>query len=127
MPTHKALFIAVATVFTLAWGGCQGAPLNCASHLRIILPRLFTHCTGYQYSEWTEWQFVKDSIVDVPTSQCDTGQSYSESRNRSVTGNGCVSETETRVVCKFTTLQVGTLQKPLYEAVATHLLTIRKR
>ncbi len=39
--------------------------------------------------------------MDVPTSQCDSGQSYSESRNRSATGNGCVSETETRVVCKL--------------------------
>ncbi len=101
MPNGKVFFI--VCVLSLVWSG-WGGPVDLEyfeSQLRILFPELFTHCTGCQYSEWTEWQFVKDSIVDVPTSQCDSGQSYSESRNRSATGNGCVSETETRVVCKL--------------------------
>ena len=76
--------------------------LNCDSLLRNIYPQLFTHC-DCSYSQWSEWKFVPNSIVDVATSQCSTGQAYSESRTRSAVGEGCISETETRVICKFLT------------------------
>ena len=85
--------------------GCCGmaiSQLNCDSLLRNIYPQWFTHC-DCSYSQWSEWKFVADSVVDVPTSQCSTGQAYSESFTRSAVGEGCISETETRVICKFLT------------------------
>ena len=93
--------------------GCCGmaiSQLNCDSLLRSIYPQWFTHC-DCSYSEWSEWKFVPDSVVDVPTSQCSTGQAYSESRTRSAVGQGCISETETRVICK--------LLAPLYMCIYT--------
>ena len=72
--------------------------LDCESNLRLLYPEWFTHC-DCSYSDWSEWQFVDGSVVDVPTSQCASGQAYSESRTRSAIGDGCNSETETRVIC----------------------------
>ncbi len=95
----KQLLFVFATILTSACSS-WGAPLDCDSNVRIILPQLFTHCSSCSYSEWSKWQFVSDSIVDVPRSQCDSGQSYSESRSRSAIGDGCYPETETRVICK---------------------------
>ena len=87
-------------IFLLGCCGMAISQLNCDSLLRNIYPELFTHC-DCSYSQWSEWQFVPNSVVDVPTTQCPTGQAYSESRTRSAVGQGCISETETRVICKF--------------------------
>ena len=80
-------------------------PLDCESNLRLLYPERFAHC-DCSYSDWSEWQFVDGSVVDVPTSQCDSGQAYSESRTRSAIGDGCISEKETRVNCNTFTSSV---------------------
>ena len=73
--------------------------LDCESNLRLLYPDWFAHC-DCSYSDWSEWQFVEGSAVDVPKSQCNSGQAYNESRTRSAIGDGCNSaETETRVIC----------------------------
>ena len=81
------------------WGIATGKP-NCDSNLRILFPQWFTHCDCV-YSEWSEWKFIPDSVVDVLTSQCITGRVYSESRTRSVLGQDCLPDTDTRDICKF--------------------------
>ena len=90
------------SVSLVAGRGDEYLQLDCESNnanLRLLYPERFAHC-DCSYSDWSEWQFVDGSVVDVPTSQCDSGQAYSESRTRSAIGDGCISETlETRVNC----------------------------
>ena len=44
---------------------------------------------------------MEGSVVDVPASQCASGQAYNESRTRSAFGGeNCKAETEVRVICK---------------------------
>ena len=74
-------------------------PLDCESNLKLLYPEWFAHC-NCSYSDWSEWQLVEESVVDVPTSQCDSGQAYSESRTRSALGDGCNLETQKRMICK---------------------------
>ena len=48
------------------------------------------------------WQVVQNSLVSVPTSQCSSGQAYTERRTRAGIGSGCTEPTsETQRVCKF--------------------------
>ena len=107
------LLVLVLTLFILLQMG-HSAPkrqLDCDSYLRYVYPEHFTHCDLgayiYQlppicsYSEWSEWETVDSSTVDVPTLQCSSGRAYSESRSRSASSPDCTPESETRQVCEF--------------------------
>ena len=72
---------------------------KCDSPLRQLCPRLFKHCC--EYSDWSEWEQVPGSTEDVPTTQCDSGQGYTERRIQVPTGItiGCDLKNESRPVC----------------------------
>ena len=63
-------------------------------------PELFTHCCNY--SDWSEWQPIPDSIRDVghANSLCGSRQSYQEIRYQSAKGLGCTDRNETRWIGK---------------------------
>ena len=74
--------------------------LRCDSFLRILFPQLFKHCAGScTYTEWSPWQRVPNSVVNVAESNCTTGEAYSERRTRTASESGCNPESETRRVC----------------------------
>ena len=87
--------------------------LDCDSYLRYVYPEYFTHCDSEQadqpvcsYSEWSEWETVNNSTVDVPTSQCGSGHAYNESRTRSAPSPECPPESETHHVCEFVSVSL---------------------
>ena len=75
---------------------------SCDSFLRILFPYLahFSHCDDTcTYTEWSQWQRVPNSDVNVAESTCNSGQAYSERRLRSASERGCDPKNETRQVC----------------------------
>ena len=73
---------------------------GCDSFLRILFPQLFTHCAGScTYTEWSPWQRVPNSTVNVPISNCASGEAYSQRRTRTASESGCNPESETQRVC----------------------------
>ena len=95
------LFLAVATLST-ATPVRNRRQLPCNHPLRISAPELFTHCVApCVYSEWGDWKDVPGSIQSAPTSQCASGQTYTQRRTRRAIGStsGCNELTETRKVC----------------------------
>lgn len=90
---------AVALISVLALASCQ-QKLPCNSPLRKALPQYFLHCVC-RYSDWSDWEVVPKSAVDVPTSQCTSGNAVKERRSRTVLGGeGCSDTMETREICK---------------------------
>ena len=91
--------IRVMTVPVLCIFQHTGLP-HCDSFLRILFPHLFKHCDGTcTYTEWSQWQRVPNSVVNVAKSNCSTGEAYSERRTRTAPESGCDPESETRQVC----------------------------
>ena len=80
------------------------AMASCDSFLRILFPHLdrFRHCDSTcTYSEWSQWQRVPNSNVNVAKSRCNSGQAYSERRSQSASERGCNPKLETQKVCKY--------------------------
>lgn len=94
---HLLLQLSLTSLFL---AGGLAAPLPCDSNLRIVLPHLFSHCEC-QFSEWSEWENVPDTVVNVSTAVCNSSQAYDERRTRSAIGQMCEPVSETRQVCKF--------------------------
>ncbi len=76
---------------------CQ---LPCDSPLRLRRPEFFKHC-DCSYGDWSEWEIVAGSTIDVPISKCESGEAYSESRQKKSFGKSCPPITETRQICKL--------------------------
>ena len=93
---QSATLLVVLTLASYSTGAA--VQLSCNSQLRLVLPALFAHCSC-SYSEWSVWEAVPNSVVRVPTSQCGSNESYSETRTQSAIGQGCRSRTQTRSVC----------------------------
>ena len=72
--------------------------LPCKSHLRTILPELFTHCTtlSCNYSEWTSWKIVGKA----KSANCSSGRVFESTRSRHDFNKVCSKETETSHTCK---------------------------
>ena len=81
--------------------------LDCTSQIRLYFPHLFTHCnTVCQYSEWSDWQMVSGSTANVLTSECPSGEAYTERRTRFSSEfdyyiQGCTNTTQSRQICKL--------------------------
>ena len=101
---QSATLLVVLTLASYSTG--TAVQLSCNSQLRLVLPDLFAHCSC-SYSEWSAWEAVPNSVVRVPTSQCRSNESYSETRTQSAIGQGCRSRTQTRSVCKYTILSAS--------------------
>ena len=72
---------------------------SCASRLRLIRPHLFTHCEC-EYSNWSTWKQVPNSVASDATGRCSSGESYEERRTKFAIGHGCQEQVETRRICK---------------------------
>ena len=103
-------FVALSSILQLRQANAaaiQPPLLDCTSQIRLFLPHLFTHCsTVCQYSEWSDWQMVSGSTVNVPTTQCSSGEAYNGTRTRSSTAYdysilGCTDTTQARQICKL--------------------------
>lgn len=115
--------LAIACILALTRTGVSDAPrLSCDSQLRIVLPRLFAHCSC-SYSDWSAWKAAPRSVARVPLSQCGSGEAYNETRTQSVIGQGCQSRTERRTVCKFTDVMCT----EVFDEVYIYYSTILKR
>ena len=104
----KLHFIFAAISVAVFTTNIQCQPL-CDSLLRLRRPDLFTHC-DCPYGDWSEWEIVEGSLVDVSKSRCLTGQAYSERRQRVSYADNCPPQTEDRQIC---------------ESIAKDTLTIR--
>ena len=102
------MFYIVALGSVLKLRQANAAPLlDCTSQIRLYFPHLFEHCnTVCQYSEWSDWQMVSGSTASVPTSQCPSGEAYTERRTRFSSEfnsyvQGCTNTTQSRQICKL--------------------------
>ena len=93
------IFLSVTALY-LSEANSIRRKLPCTHPLRNIVPYLFTHC-NCTYSEWSEWEVVSGTTRRVATSQCRSGEAYTESRKRNATRDSCNNVTETRKVCKL--------------------------
>lgn len=96
MQTMWLACAAIISVATLTGIHCQPP---CDSPFRLRRPDLFKHCECL-YGDWSEWEAVPDSLVNVSTSQCHTGQAYSEIRQRVSLQKDCSAQTEKRQICE---------------------------
>ncbi len=92
------LQLAVIGIAVFVTGICCQLP--CDSPLRLRRPEFFKHC-DCSYGDWSEWEIVAGSRIDVPKSQCEKGEAYSESRQKKSFGKNCPPITETRLICKL--------------------------
>ena len=101
--------VALASVSELRQADAATPPalLDCTSQIRLFYPELFRHCTtACQYSEWSDWEMVAGSTANVATSQCPSGEAYTETRSRSSSAYayhilGCTDTTQSRQICKY--------------------------
>ena len=73
--------------------------LPCDSLYRLYRPDLFQHC-NCPYSDWSEWEIVEGSVVNVLKSACPTGQAYTERRQKNSYLSTCPTLVETKQICE---------------------------
>ena len=115
MATQLILLVSCICILTLQWTALTStAPaaknlrkrrqLPCDHPIRYDLPQYFTHCetAPSTYSDWSTWERISGSLSSTPTSQCPSGQAYTEQHTRLSTGSGCTEPLiETQRICKL--------------------------